>query len=348
MKLPIILELARGGSLSWVGPRSNWEMWNRSKDKNKSEPATLPGVIDTIGIAFSRLVSRPYVVLGPVLLDLYLWLGLRITAGPLVLKVANLVEPIESVGESLASSLEGQQRYNITELLSLQLLSVRMPTFLPLLVSDESVRLNRWNPELADAQWWLVLLIGMFFIVTGFLAGTAFLLWLADVSRQRTHHFKARETARVSLYLVLWLSVSAGLLLLFSWPLLVAQAGLIYFGAGFNGFLAFLMVIPLGVGFVLFFFSVYSIVLERATSVESFRASYRVVRAFGWQSLGYIVSYLIVTGGLPFFWRMLIDEPPGTMLAIIGNAFVSTGMIAAGMIYYEDRVAALATQNGAV
>jgi hypothetical protein len=27
------------------------------------------------------------------------------------------------------------------------------------------------------------------------------------------------------------------------------------------------------------------------------------------------------------------------LIAIIGNAFVSSGMIAAGMIYYEDRAA---------
>jgi hypothetical protein len=48
---------------------------------------------------------------------------------------------------------------------------------------------------------------------------------------------------------------------------------------------------------------------------------------------------MIVTGGFPYFWRLLTTEPPGTLIAIVGHAFVSTGMIVAGMIYYEDRAA---------
>ncbi|CAN5819015.1 hypothetical protein BH23CHL2_BH23CHL2_34750 [soil metagenome] len=297
----------------------------------------IPGVIETIGLAYTRLLARPWIVLGPIILDLYLWLGLKITAGPLVLKIADSIRPIAAIGDSVAKFVEGQAQYNLAELLSMHLFVIRMPTFMPMIDLDESVRLADWGPELSSGPWGLLGALVPLFIAAGFGGGAAFLLMVGDVSRGAAPRFDARLTIRTGYRLLLWVLAGAGLFVLISWPLLVVQAALIYAGSGVNGIVLFLLSIPTGLGFVLFFFSAYAIVLDGATATEAFRSSYRVVRAYGWQSLAFIVSYMIATGGFPFFWRLLVDEPPGTLIAIIGNAFISTGMIAAGMIYYEDR-----------
>lgn len=319
-------------------------MWNRSEQPRPATRRDVPGVIDTIGLAFTRLAARPWIVFGPVLLDLYLWLGLRITAGSLLVELARLVRPIEEVGASLADALEGQQGFNLAELLSLQLFTVRVPTLMPLLVSDETVRWGDWSPSLALGTWWLGLLVGLLLAAAGFVGGAAYLRAVRDVALGREPRFEPRAALQDGWRLFLWLATAAGLLLLISWPLLVAQAGLVVTGGGLSAFLVSLLVVPAGLGFLFFFFSVYAIVVEGATATDAFRASYRVVRSYGTQSLGFIASYLIVTGGVPVIGRLLMDQPPGTMIAIIGNAFVSTGMIAAGMIYYDDRAAVLARQ----
>jgi hypothetical protein len=302
-------------------------------------------VIDTIGLAYTRLLARPWIVLGPVLLDLYLWLGLRLTAGPLVLKIADVIRPMERIGESSANVIEGQEQFNLAELLSVQLFTIRMPTFLPSLVSDQSVRLASWRPEIADGPWWLLAALTMLLLFGGYIVGSAYLLAVGDVSRDLTPRVELRTILVTAYRMLLWVLASVGLLILLSWPLIVAQGTLLFLGSGLIGILAFLMLIPAGLGFMLFFFSIYAIVLDGATAAQSFRSSYRVVRAYGWQSLAFIVSFIVVTGGFPFVWRLLATVPPGTLIAIVGNAFVSTGMIVAGMIYYEDRAALVGIAN---
>ena len=314
-------------------------MWDRDDRTKTRDASELPGVIETIGMAFTRLIARPWIVLGPVLLDLWLWLGLKITAGPLMLKVADEVRPVDTLGDSVANFFEGQAQYNLTELTSMNLFIVRMPTFLPMIGSPDSLRFSGWGPELAEGAWWLLAAMVPALLAVGFVIGAAFLVMLGDVSRDRTPRFDVRRTLTASYRLVFWVLTGVGLLVLLTWPLLVAQGVFIYAGSGVVGILLFLISIPAGVGFILFFFSVYAIVLDETSATQAFRSSYRVIRAYGWESVAFIVSYMIVTGGFPFFWRLLIDEAPGTLIAIIGNAFVSTGMIAAGMIYYEDRAA---------
>ncbi|MEZ4523980.1 MAG: hypothetical protein R3A46_20465 [Thermomicrobiales bacterium] len=295
--------------------------------------------MDTIGLAYTRLLARPWVVLGPVLLDLYLWLGLKITAGPLVLKLADIVRPVKTVGNSAADFLEGQEQFNLAELASMQLITVRMPTFLPLLVTEQSVRISSWKPAWESGSWWLLALIVPLLLLAGYAIGAIYLQSVGHVARDLPLSFDLRRTFGTALDLLLWLIASIGLFLLIAWPVLVLQGGLIWYGTGIVELFILLLLIPAGIGFVLFFFSVFAIVLDGATAIQAYRSSYRVVRAYGWQSIVFIVSFMVVTGGFPFFWRLLIDVPPGTLIAIIGNAFVSTGMIAAGMIYYEDRAA---------
>jgi len=314
-------------------------MWDRGQHEERRRPDELPGVIDTIGLAYTRLLARPWIVLGPVLLDLYLWLGLKVTAGPLMLKIGEQVRPIERIGASTADFIDRQEGFNLAELLSFELFTVRMPTFFPSLASDEPVRLQGWRPEFGDGPWWLLAALVPLLLLAGYTLGSAFLLAAGDVARGSAPRFDARAWLSTSYRLVLWLLASIGLLALLTWPLIVAQGVFIYAGSPPINILSFLMLFPAGVGFVLFFFSVFAIVLDGATAGQAFRSSYRVVRADSWQALAFIVSFMIVTGGFPFFWRVLATVPPGTLIAVVGNAFVSTGMIVAGMIYYEDRAA---------
>ena len=314
-------------------------MRDQDEPRQRTTEPEVPGVIDTIGLAYTRLLARPWIILGPVILDLYLWLGLKITAGPLALKLADAVRSSDGMGASAASFFEDQSAFNLAELLSLQLFTIRMPTFLPLLVSEQSVRLSSWKPELDDGPWWLLAGLLPVLLLGGFAIGAAFLLMLGDVARDRSPRVQPERVFRTGYRLLFWIVASGGLLALLAWPVLVAQGAFIYAGVGTIGILALLVFIPAGLGFVLFFFSAYAIVLDGTTAVQGFRSSYRIVRAYGWQSLAFVVSYMVMTGGFPFVWRLMIDVPPGTLIAIIGNAFISTGMIAAGMIYYEDRAA---------
>ena len=198
-------------------------MWDQDHDPQHDSASEVPGVIDTIGLAYTRLIARPWIVLGPVLLDLYLWLGLKITAGPLALKAANAVRPVDRIGEPLADFIERQGEFNLAELLSVQLLTIRMPTFLTSLISDQSVRLAGWRPELTDSPWWLLAVMTLLFLAGGYVVGSVFLLAAGDVSRGRPARLSVRKTLVTGYRMVLWVLATAGLLILIAWPLIVAQ-----------------------------------------------------------------------------------------------------------------------------
>lgn len=295
-------------------------------------------MIETIGTAYSQLVSRPYIILAPILIDLYLWLGMRISAGPLARKLSNELDAVPFVGDNLAGFVEGREGYNLFELASMQILpTLRMPTFLPLGADDELTTLGGWQPDTSSPAWWIVAALIPVLASAGYVVGAEFFIWLFDVVRGRAHSVDPRRAVRTAWELFLWLAIGIGLLLLATGPLLIGQLVSVEAGAGASPFLALIALIPAGVAFVLFFFSIYAIVVDQISAIEAYRASYRLVRRNLGASLGFIAIYIVITSGFPLFWGVLLTDPAGTLLAIIGNAFVASGIIAAAMLYYDER-----------
>ena len=81
----------------------------------------------------------------------------------------------------------------------------------------------------------------------------------------------------------------------------------------------------------------HAIAVDRVGPVAALRASYKVVRGYFWQSMRFIVLSLTITTGFPFALRVFTTNAVGLMIAIVANAFVASGMIAAAMLFYRDR-----------
>lgn len=297
----------------------------------------VPGVVDTIGLGFTALVSRPWIVVGPVLLDLYLWLGWRVSAAPLTSRLASWLRQRDSSLDGIATLVAEQDRTNILELLSFRLPAIRFPTFLPLLVTDEPVRLDSWQPAWQIGASWLLVILGTLCFVMSFLIGAEYLLWLCAISRGEGHRLIPMATVKTAGQLALWLLIACGLILLVGLPIIAGQAALIAYGAGSSPLLALLLFLPVGLGFILFYFAAHSIAYDRIGAFRAFRSSYRVVRNYGWQSLGFIGATILVTNAFPFLWQQLLGSPAGTLLAFIGNSFIASGMFVSAFIFYRDR-----------
>jgi hypothetical protein len=122
-----------------------------------------------------------------------------------------------------------------------------------------------------------------------------------------------------------------------STPLMLVGALLAALGVGGTALVSLLVGLPLFWGFIFLFFSFYAIVIDGRGALGGMQSSYRVVRAYFWQTIGFIVIYEIVTGAFPFVFQRLESQPAGYLLASIGYAFIGSGMIAAGLIFYRDR-----------
>lgn len=318
----------------------NWRegAWRPERGTAADDEQPLPGVIDTIGLGYAALVARPEVVLPPILLDLYLWLGLRLTARPLTARLAAWVWDEGTASARVTRDIERWKQFNVFELLNLRLPTLRVPGLLPLLADGEPSFARTW--VVGDAAWWVVALVGVAALCAGFLIGAVYLVGVASAAAgvgAGSDALRPAVAGRVGLAIGLWLLAILGSLALVCMPLILLAAAGVWFGGGAFSSLLLFGLLPAAWGFMYFYFSVEALVVDRVGPFAAMRASYQVVRRYFWQSARFIGVSLLVTTGFPFALRALTHQPAGLALAIILHAFVASGMIAAAMLFYRDR-----------
>lgn len=321
-------------------------MWNRQRDEvgREGTEIRLPGVVDSIGFGFETLIARPQLILPPVLLDLYLWLGVNITSRPLVMRIGDWLRADPLAANGLASTVERRGVTNIQELAVLWLPTVRVPSFVAALSSETPYRLESWRPAVV-LPWWGVAGTTAVLLLAALIIGSEYLIALAAAATGREASPLKRspgDTLRGSVRLVGWVGLIVAVALLFTWPVVAAALVLSFLDAGVSGWLYVALFVPLSWGFVFFFFSIQAMFVDRVGPLVALRSSYLVVRSDFWQAFGLIVAYFLVIWGFPQVWRLLISQPVGLVIAIIGHAAIGTGMIAATMVFYRDRARQLA------
>jgi hypothetical protein len=128
-------------------------------------------------------------------------------------------------------------------------------------------------------------------------------------------------------------------------PVLIV--GIIFLSIGVNlmPMLAMLLMLASLWGVFLLFFAQDAIVVSDAAPVRAIKLSYGVVRNNFWPALVFIGAYALIRSGMPAALQVLNGAWWGVPLAVIGNAYIATGLVAAAMIFYRDRVRQLLTKS---
>jgi hypothetical protein len=85
------------------------------------------------------------------------------------------------------------------------------------------------------------------------------------------------------------------------------------------------------------FFLQNALVLAELWPLPAALASARVVRSNFWSSTGFIVLVTVIGTGMPLVWRAIMGHPAGMAAAIVGHAYISSGLAAAGMLFFWQR-----------
>jgi hypothetical protein len=91
---------------------------------------------------------------------------------------------------------------------------------------------------------------------------------------------------------------------------------------------------------VYLFFSVPAIFVSSAGPLQAIQRSVATVRRHLWPSLALILLTWLILAGMGRVWELLassVPSPYGVLLGILGNAYVASGLIAAGMVFYIQR-----------
>jgi hypothetical protein len=297
------------------------------------------GVIDSLSAGLNLISQRAWVIAIPVLLDLWYWLGPRLSIAPL----------LNQVGQALARSaladtpdltirmdvvaymleLFGQQ-LNLFSLLSVSLLGV------PSLIGSSS-----HNVRTIELDSWLALLgLSTLLLLVGLGIGCLYLTLIAQgLQRQPAGYRTVLRDAGMT-----WLRViGLGLMLLFfSVALAVPFSVMIRLVAFLN-----LQVALFVVGFfqaTLFwtglytFYVVNAIIINRVGPIMAIWNSLNVVARNFWSAFGLIVLIFILSLGLSLIWQRLgAVHPAGMFVGIVGHAFIGSSLVAAGLLFYRDR-----------
>ena len=329
-------------------------------------------VIDSLSKGFQAVGRRWWLVLIPILLDSLLWLGPRLSVHSLLQDAmgavdAQLSEMSSADNADWVGTLQGTfedavSGYNAFAALRVGVLSV------PSLLAWGGARLG--SPPMNEALWvsflgvtnmpdlmlsvsdanfvvpavwqipnqgtWLLLTLSL--TLAGIGAGSVYLtaIWQSlgmatDLPPfwQRTLHLGKRCVA--------FLVVRAVALLILGIPLLIVMALL---SAISTGAAMLFGTIVLGLGTWLSFYLAFLAAALVASDVSIWRAiwnSFNIVLRNFWSTLWLFVLINLIGGGLTILWQRLSTGSWLTWIAIVGNAYIGSSLVAASLVFYQDR-----------
>jgi len=309
-------------------------------------------VIETLSAGYAAVNRQPWVLLLPIVLNLFLWLGPHVSYSPLVgPAVTSFTEWTRhaAIGPSPRPVVYDPEAINGLEQTRQWLIArsddvngfealVWSPLGLPsvdgLPSNDESLAfVNGWGDgvSLLFASLGLGLLLGGWFY--GGLAG-------ASTGKYGDPLNACRRVPRAVVDVLGLVVVLLGAALLLGLPVLL----LIGFTALVSPPVAVLgsVLLLAGVMFatVHLFFSVPAIFVSQAGPLGAIQRSVGLVRKHLWPSVALMALTWLILAGMSRVWDLLasdLQSPYGVILGILGNAYIASGLIAAAMVFYTQR-----------
>lgn len=301
------------------------------------------GVIDAIADGFFAVAKRPYVLFPVVALDLLFWGGPRLTAAPLTDGLIGLFErargqipPGADLDTTIQSLRTVERGSNLLELLALG----QKPLMPRLELAQVAFPWGTGVFDVGNAP--LTLLVAVVLLLAGLFWLAVSLTVLAPLARGEPFAPRAvlRQLPRCWFALLGFGAIIVGAAALLFLPLVILTAVIEALGLS-AGPLALLVVVPLLLLYVCLALTPEAIAVRQVGPLRAIKLSVLVVRHNFWRTLGLLAAIFLVDQGFPLILGLLAQQAAGVPLAIVGNAFISTALLAAGMFFFRERLLAL-------
>jgi len=323
-----------------------WYNKHSMQHTNASKTSRLPSLVETISQGFAAVHRCLWVLLIPLLLDLCYWLGPRISVQPLVDRLLALVKALDPQRwEAFRQQTDGQLTTTTALLDFWQDGLVQMPNVnllkplnlvTPLIVAPP--------PPITPTVWSissLAVLLGAWLLINiiGLVATSVYLLPLADVVRGvdvRRISFARFVRALGSLASIVGLYILAALV--GGIPLLLAASIAAVISPALGGIIS---IFALALLIWLLFtasFSFDAVVVSGVGPLRALLTSLFLVQRSFWSTMGLLILGWMILAGMAIIWQVLSTTTWGLIVAMVGGAYISTGLAAAHLIFYRDRL----------
>jgi hypothetical protein len=287
---------------------------------------------------FERIAARPILIIPPLLLDLFLWLGPRLSISSLLMSTAAQIgqlagsdSVLQQQAEPLRQGLESlTTRFNLFSALNSfpvglpSLIAGRLPEGNPL---GTALPLNIYQPALIIGIWLALTL-------TGVALGALYHQWLARLAFPGAPIARWAPiwgrllllTAAVYLGLIGWMIVTALVATLVGLLIPLLGAGVVFIGVSLLAWLGMYLV-----------FTPHGIVRFRLGLGKAMSESIQIVRWNTLTVIGYVTLALIITWFGNLVWNLGADQSWYLVLGMIGHALVTAVLLAGSYVLYQNR-----------
>jgi len=299
-----------------------------------------PRLIPTLVAGFNVVASHVYLILFPVLLDMFFWFG------PLV-RIKSLVQPafedtIRRMAEVYPAdtlTLMEASKEVITQFLEHFNLLFTLRTF-PVGIPSLMISIAPLNNPLGDlrviemanaGQTWMVIMVCL---AVGLCLGCLFFSLVAKVVTDKklawnlkTYFSQLKNTFLLSLLLL-------GLTIFLSLPVILLISFLVSFLPSLGSILMLIVGVFLIWLLLPMIFGVHGIFMGQPDALKSLRNSMQLVRRFLPGTGLFLLVAVLLSQGLDMLWATPTSDNWMSLVGIFGHGFISTGVLAASFVYF--------------
>jgi hypothetical protein len=307
----------------------------------QTQTALPPRLIACLSAGFNLVAGRVYLILIPVALDLLLWLGPHFRVRQLFQPfIADWIDAVQTAGSTEMINMLGAirqlwdillERFNMLSFLS------TLPVGVPSLLTGVAPLKNPIGAALVlEVGSWSQVFSGfLLFSLLGLVLGSLYFGAVARSTAQPAQPFSFQQfTWETGQVFLLALTLIA-LLILLAIPVSIVTTILAMISPGLAQLALLVMSFIMLWLFIPLVFSPHGIFAARQNVLRSLLVSARMVRLL-FPGVGmFLLSVLILTQGMGYLWRIPTETSWLMLAGILGNAFISTGLLAASFVYYR-------------
>lgn len=326
---------------------------------NKAVPDDVSGVLETLAAGFSLVLSRPYLFVLPLVVDLWAWLGVQIYPTALIEPLQELMadqggsngpaaaEELGRVSENLRvnDAIASLTPSIFSGLSNETLLGSMLSVLAPALTSgvDRSKMYDDWGQGLGQdvtpANWWGVVGLGILLFVGATILIVLFKVPIANAVRGGgfTPSLFLRDVAFGWVRVIALLGIVLAGILVIGIPVIIVAQLLTLIGINLIAVLSLAIFVFGSIGALYTFFLLDAMFIYRVGPIRATKMSYAVARLNFPQSWRFAAASLLIATGLLHVWGVIVEKPPGIVIALLVNAVLGTGLSIASMMFFHDR-----------
>lgn len=329
------------------------------RPSGKADSDNVSGVLETIASGISMVLSKPWLLVVPLLVDLVAWLGIQVSGLPLITGMQDLM--IRQGGSNGPAAAEELGRFGESFLVN-DVLSSLTPSIISGLPNDSALNVivgalvpsassgidrskmyDSWGDGLgkmitpgnglAVMGWALLFFVFATLFLAVFKAPIAAAVRGDVFQPQRLLLDMGTGWLRILALTCIVLAVCTVLLIpLFGLALVVAL-----FGINLIALVSLALFVFGSVGALYIYFLLDAMFIYRVGPIRAARMSLSVARFNFTDCWRFAAASILLAAGVIQIWNLLITNPPGIVVSLVVNAALGTGLSIASMMFFYDR-----------